>query len=259
MRGMKCVEYALLSILFCLCSCYSLTITQIPPSQYEKLPKVWVVPELVIRMQADIAPNDPMWENVKKLAIEFNKRLYDAFDGQVRIEKIIIVNASQESEYKSGVGTVIWTYYQPFVDRGVVGLGYLGNPARPGHFWTTMYTDEKDLGRWASTMVHEWMHSWIGLGDEYRIGEERNVSCPKDPGIALRDDACVMDRSWLRRELCREKNHNNHTDQGESHGMSCYEYAAKIMREKGVANIKVPPVSIPGPTDPPDPVIEFRK
>lgn len=254
MRGLK---YALVSLLFCLVSCYSLTIT---PISYEKLPKVWVVPELTIRMQAEISPDDPMWENVKKLVIEFNKRLYDAFDGQVRIEKIIIVNASYVSQTQSRTGTVIWTYFKPFVDRNAIGLGFVGNPSTPGYFYTTMYNHERDLGRCASTMVHEWMHSWIGLGDEYKLGENRDgVSCPEDIRIAIRDDACVMDRSWWHRELCREKNHNHKTDQGSEHGMACYEYAAKIMREKGVANITVPPVAVPGPTDPPDPKVEFRK
>jgi hypothetical protein len=58
-------------------------------------------------------------------------------------------------------------------------------------------------------------------------------------------------------ELCRAENHNPDTEHGKERKMSCYEWAAEVIKASGKAVIQIPTERIVGPRNPPEPTIEI--
>jgi hypothetical protein len=223
--------------------------------QFVVVPQRWAAPPLYIRLPEDVAEGDYRIDLVKELCKEFAVRLYDAFDGQIYVRHFVICNPSLLSERESGVVTL----FQPdkvFIQHSETAMG--NPPLRPGRSWVMMPMTMNGIKTAGGTMIHEWLHSYIGLGDEYKRATDREneptTSCPISPTRRVADSACIMFTAD-HRELCRPDNHNPGTDQGKE---SCYAFAARVLAESRLAFIKVPDHRIMGPFDPPTLVIEVR-
>lgn len=216
------------------------------------IPSKWEAPTLYLRLPEEMSANDPRIDIVKEMCKEFTIRLYDAFDGQIYVRKFVICNPSLARETEPGMMT-LFEPNQIFIRHSETWMD--SPPLRPGYSWIVI-TD--DIKRSAGTLIHEWLHSYIGLGDEYKRATDREnaqtTSCPIDPKQRLDDSACIM-LTANHRELCRSSNHNPDTDQGKE---PCYEFAARVLAESRLAFIKVPKHRIVGPFDAPTPIIEVR-
>lgn len=233
------------------------------PNSYEqkvgKLPDKWETPALYVRLPAEAKEGDLSIEFAKKLCQEFAIRIYDVFDGQVYVPEFIIINPSLAKENASGMCNLF-----NFGDIFRKNEAYVGSPPlKPGYFYCQIPTGfgKDEISHRAGTMLHEWLHAHIGLGDEYKHkgdpGSDMNTSCPLNPNSErnLDDNCCIMYLSRSRRELCRPGNHNPDTDQGKE---SCYSYAARVLLENKLALITVPNKTVKGPTNPPTPRITLR-
>ncbi len=216
------------------------------------LPTVWVIPEMKVRTTFEMKEGDLRALDVIKLCKEFNIALYDAFDGQVRVEKFSIYSKNKISEISAGVANImehtVWTDDFKCWPHGFPW----GRPDYPQRFYTALHGWDR-----AGVFVHEFMHSWIGAFDEYERGDGTRSSCPKELAARTSYDACVMDLAF-HSELCRPDNHNPDTEHGEQREMSCYEWAVKVIKEAGKATIQIPVKHMVGPRDPPEPTIEIH-
>lgn len=251
---------ALLILLFGLAGCTPdlRPLSPVPTvEELMQLPRQWEVPTLYVRLPEEMSANDYRIELAKKLCQEFAIRLYDAFDGQAYVHRFVICNPSLVPERQAGMmnlfenGTIILYHNET----------YAGDPPfHPGYSYIEMPHSADYIPHRAGTMLHEWLHAYVGLGDEYKHrnepGNQPTTSCPLHPqsSKAIDEHACVMNDS-SRRELCRPSNHNPDTDQGKT---DCYTYAAIMLAKARIALIIVPDHRIEGPTNPPTPVIEVR-
>lgn len=229
------------------------------PIDISKLPRQWEIPTLYVRLPYDMSEYDYNYQLAKTVCSEFAKRLYDAFDGQVYVHKVVLCNPSQVPEKQSGVinlyqnEKIVLYHTETFMGSDP--------PDRPGYCYVEMPTSLLNVDRAASAMIHEWLHAFIGLGDEYKkprgTGNVRTTDCPSDPftpdGIAT--NACIMDHDETRHELCLRKDHNPDTDQGKE---PCYEFAARVLREHLIASITVPTQTMRGPFNPPTVIIDAK-
>ena len=222
-----------------------------------KLPRKWEAPKLYVRLPADVPEGHRFIEMAVALCKEFTVRLYDAFDGQVYISEFVIVNPSLMKEREEGMCNL-------FEEGSLLyrNESYVGNPPlHPGRFYCTIPFRENYVKWCAGTMLHEWLHTFIGLGDEYKregeLGNDMTTSCPLNPNSEknLDENACVMYLSRSRRELCRPENHNSKTDQGKE---SCWSKASRVLFENRLALILAPAKPVKGPLDPPTPKITIR-
>lgn len=221
------------------------------------MPRKWEAPVLYVRLPEAAKEGDKSIEMAKALCKEFAIRLYDAFDGQVYISEFVIVNPSVLGEREEGMCNLFRTGSLLYHNEA-----YVGNPPlHPGRFYCTIPEGDNYVQWCAGTMLHEWLHTFIGLGDEYKHagdpGSDMNTSCPLDPLSEknLDENACVMYLSRTRRELCRPENHNPNTDEGKE---SCYAKAARVLFENRLAFIRVPTKTIKGPLDAPAPKITIK-
>ncbi len=228
------------------------------PTEVSKLPRRWEIPTLYVRLPYDMSEYDYNFELAKAVCKEFTKRLYDAFDGQVYVHKIVLCNPSLVPEKQAGVINLYKNEIILYRTQTFMGSD---PPDRPGYCYVEMPTSLLNVDRAASAMIHEWLHAFIGLGDEYKkagvAGNVRTTDCPFHPftpeGIST--NACIMDHDETRNELCLRKDHNPDTDQGKE---ACYEFAARVLRGHLIASITVPIQTIRGPFDPPTVVIELK-
>lgn len=223
-----------------------------------RLPHKWEVQTIYIRLPYEMGPYDPNIEIVKVICREFAIRLYDAFDGQAFAPEFVICNPSVILERKPGV----INFFEKCRNTDLITETFMGNPPdRPGRSYVEMPSSLLGVDAAAGAMLHEFLHSYVGLGDEYKHssdeGNRRTTDCPKLPysSTGISSNACVMDHDETRRELCLQKDHNPDTDQGKE---SCYEYVARVLFEHRLAFILVPKETIHGPTDAPTPIIEVR-
>lgn len=221
--------------------------------EFQKLPRKWEAPTLYLRLPNEVKDGDKSIEYAVALCKEFAIRIYDATDGQVYVPRFVICNPSVVHERDEGMCNL-------FVNKGVTiykNEAYVShNPIQhPGRFYCQIPLDAGEINACAGIMLHEWLHTFVGLGDEYKhaqeLGNIPTTSCP----LAESKESCVMTESRVRRELCRPENHNPDTDQGKE---SCYAKLSRLMFENRLAYISIPTKTIAGPFDPPTPKIEIR-
>lgn len=216
--------------------------------QIKNLPSRWEAPTLCVRLPEDVKEGDYSIEIAMALCQELAIRVYDAFDGQVYIPKFVIYNPSLARERDPGMCNLF-----KFGDIVHHSESYVRNPPlEPGRFYCLMPSSNNGIGYYAGTLLHEWLHTFIGLGDEYKlkgeVGNKIDTRCPLD----LDDSgSCVMYLSQYNRQLCLPANHNPNTDQGKE---SCYSYAARVLFANRLAFIRVPKKHITH-LDPPKPEI----
>lgn len=221
------------------------------------MPRKWEAPVLYVRLPEEVREGAFDIDMAKELCKELAIRLYDAFDGQVYIAEFVIVNPSLRGEREEGTCTLFKTGSILYHNESYVG----DPPMHPGRFYCTIPAGANYVAWCAGTMLHEWLHTFIGLGDEYKHagdpGSDMNTSCPLNPNSEknLEENSCVMYLSRSRRELCRPQNHNPDTDQGKE---ACYTKAARVLFENQLAFIRVPTKVMKGPLDAPTPKITVR-
>ena len=220
------------------------------------MPRQWAAPTLYVRLPDDVKLGDPAVELAKQLVTQFAIRIYDAFDGQVYIPEFVICNPSVARERETGMCNLFQSGSVLYRNEA-----FSGSPLKPGFFYCVFPVDSGYVGFSAGTMLHEWLHAFIGLGDEYKLpgelGNNMTTSCPLNPTSIenLDGNACVMYLSRTRRELCRPQNHNPKTDQGKE---DCYTTAVRVLFENRLAFIRVPDRRIEGPFNPPTPKITIK-
>lgn len=234
-----------------------ITIPEPSTTYVSRLPRQWEITTLYIRLPRDVNAYDMDIELAKTLCREFAIRVYDAFDGQAYLTKIVICNPSIINEKQAGVINL----YQNGTIEVYRTETYMGSspPDRPGYSYVPMPTSLLGIASSASSMMHEWLHAFIGLGDEYRgphdLGGLRTMDCPENIDDRIATNACIMDNHVISRELCRKKFHNSKTDQGSE---ACYDQVVRVLAEHMIANLSVPSKTIPGPLNPPEIIIEVR-
>lgn len=220
------------------------------------LPAVWIIPEVKIRLQWDPSPGDPLLVRVGEICRAMNRKLYDALDGQARIESFGVYRPDAIGEKDPGVGNLYRPGTQCPTCRDHASTA--GRPGAPLWFHASLHDTDATLDVRANVMLHEFLHAWTGLEDEYRKSDGSPARCPRTVAGELRWDACIMSDGFHRSELCRAENHDRSNEQDETRGMSCYAWVQKAAREGGVALIKVPGDHLAGPDDPPEADVDFR-
>jgi hypothetical protein len=187
---------------------------------------------------------------ITKMLKDFNVLLYDAFDGQIRINKFKIYGNTKIGATHPGVANL---YPAPDKDKGYYPHGFAtGLPHKPRETYSPAFYDGS-----ARILIHEFLHSWLGLYDEYQDGKGEEARCPELLQQHLDSDACLMNNHWHKTELCRKEDHNPYTEQGERRKMPCYEWAAEVIKKFLYVELVVPEEQIEGPTDPPEPKFEI--
>lgn len=217
-----------------------------------KLPRQWEAPTLYLRLPDDVKANDRSVEYAVALCKEFAIRLYDATDGQVYVSRFVILNPSAANERDEGMCNLFTKYSKIYKNEAYVSSDPINHP---GRFYCQIPSSPSEINECAGVMLHEWLHTFIGLGDEYKhageVGNTVTTGCPsKEPS-----ESCVMTESRVRRELCRPSNHNPDTDQGKE---SCYAKLCRVLLDNNLAYIAIPKKFIVGPFDPPTPRIEIK-
>ena len=218
----------------------------------KRLPEVWVVTDVPVRLWRKLEPDDDRPPRVVELLTKLNKRIYDATDGQVRVAKFTVYDTPQRGPGNLGQGEL------HDAEEELKGHASLGSPKLPGVWHFSLHEGDDDLSQRAATAVHEWLHAYVGLWDEYKREDGSATSCPKLWVERQLSEACTMYAN-NRSELCKKGNHNSKTRQGENAHMSCYEWLAKIVQQDGKGQIVIPDEHYTGPSNPPDPVVNFVK
>lgn len=220
----------------------------------DKLPEVWVVEDVPIRFWRKLEPDDDRLDRVAELLVAMNRRVYDATDGQVRIAKFTVYDTPQRGPGNLGQGEL----HDP--GEHLRAHAAIGSPKLPGVWHFSLHEGGKlGLFKQAAEASHEWFHAYVGLIDEYRLEEEgTSAACSKKWLDRQTSGACTMFINEYS-ELCRKETHNPKTRQGQTRGMSCYEWLAKTVKDDGKGQIIIPTKCYTGPSNPPDPIVNFVK
>jgi hypothetical protein len=215
--------------------------------------RVWES-DLNFKMDWAASTADTKLLKVERLLRAFNNRLSDATDGQWLVGRFFIQDANSTLEEE---GNSVGHIHEVRAHRSPNHGHADGRPNNPEHFHLAMAnrldnTDES-ARTFAGTMLMEFLHSWTGARDEYEVtsGGGR-TRCPLNASPDY-PNACVM---WKTNdasvnELCRPENHNPNTEQGNSRGMDCYSWIAKVMRDAGHCGFIVPCNYVAGPASAP--------
>lgn len=217
-----------------------------------RLPEVWVLEDVPVRFWRKLEPGDDRPDRVVALLQALNRRIYDATDGQVRVAKFTVYDTPQRGPGNLGQGEL------HDAQEELKGHASIGSPKLPGVWHFSLHEGDEDLAQRASVAVHEWLHAYAGLLDEYKREDGSTASCPKTWVERQLSEACTMYAN-NRSELCKKGNHDSKTRQGDQRGMSCYEWLATTMKADGKGLIQVPDEHYSGPSNPPDPVVNFVK
>lgn len=239
-------------------------------SDPQRMPERWVVPSVIVALDWAVAEDDPKLVEIKKCLTLMNRRLYDATDGQVRIGAFYVLDATRAAEVpSSGVLTIHLDWeaalkalgYQ--FNRDVPGLSVkLGDPSSPSQIHVGYkYLANFGVEYYSGLLLHEWLHAFVGLGDEYEDSTRtRQVECLTDAMARADADACVMYGDAYT-ELCRADGHNADTQHHAVKGIDCYAELVRSVNANAsgrTGELKVPPTILHGPTDPPAATIDVR-
>jgi hypothetical protein len=235
---------------------FHLFISNMACAQYPNLVRT----ELRVRLDWSASPNDPRTQRVVSLLHQFNNRLYDATDGQWRIRKFHIYDVRGPISSDADGVPLIHEVWETAHDRdkhrftedvsrnNIFALNLFKNPAK----FHIALSDNP------GTVLHEFLHSWTGVLDEYEyptLAGKLDSRCPDTSAPA--NNACVM-YSSDRRELCRPANHSKLTEQQTVRDTDCYSWIAKVFKFHGKGNLIISDLEIPGPSTAPRAEIEYH-
>lgn len=212
----------------------------------------WVIPELKIKLDWDASLTGSKLERATDLCEAFNVRLFDATDGQCRVSKFSIYDAGQSLDATDkGVGHIYESDESQHGHRN-------GRPDNPEHFHVRLPSSDSEMRQQAGTMFMEWCHSYTGCLDEYETSDNESAQCPESASVRSSSEACIMYDTGSYRKLCRPGIHNAETEQGETRGMSCYEWIKKVMEDADKGYWQIPDSRIDGTEDPISPQFEYN-
>lgn len=220
------------------------SISSLPPT---RLPERWAS-DLKIKLDWTTSAGDARLQRIENCLAAFNNRLYDCTDGQWRVGRFLIHDATSELDPEGqGVGH----FHEHFPHPREHGHAS-GRPNSPEHFHLGLdRLDNVGPASYGGAMLHEFLHSWTGVKDEYEVSAGGAATmCPPNMALANESHGCVMWQPWSPTfsELCRPLTHNPNTEQGNDRGMDCYSWLKKVMDEAGIPGFQVPAIHIPGPT-----------
>jgi len=256
----------------------------------DRLETVLVVPELKIQYplhlhsstpesNASMPPN-PVSHEIIKACRGFNERVWDAFDGQVRLDGFNVRDLTawancwgSDSDFNpivadcrlvSGTSDI-----KPFEAPSTVHDPWPGRPDKPEPFdvvWGYELGDFSEMTHLEMTVSNNpswrlfeaWCTAYTGVAPEYGGYAVGSVTADSSACVDLKNgfddgDCCAMS-SPGNSEFCRAGNHDHDTLQELFRGMACYEWIDKVLK---IWEFKVPPVDIKGPIDPPQPWFIF--
>lgn len=231
---------------------------------FERFPEVHAF-EVPVLFERDLALDDPLIVDLARLGRRMNDLLYDATDGQVRIDRFVAVDDDglfrndAPFDGERGVWHLSDAYlpgreYEP--EHTYAWGDYLpgptpwpGRPYLPADF----YSYAEDPGG-ALRSLRNFLSGHVGLGHENVFRDEDGhvhaATCPSSKARRRSEDACLM--SVERTEFCRPGFHDAENGQEDINGMSCYEWLADRLGPNTPwndedAEMQVPGYSIPGP------------
>lgn len=240
-----------------------------------KLREVWVIDELRVLLDWDASEKEVA--TIRQTLVEFNRRLYDASDGQIRIRSFALERMGKHPDhhydgnfriyrdFKGGDHGDVSDGSQAFVDQ-VRPFAYLGSPDKPGdsHLsFEKMRSEGPSL--YSRALVHEFHHAFFGLNDEY--GEMKDdkghmffgTFCARSESLRRSWNSCIMGTYQpLHRELCKPDTHARDESNPKLHALDCYTRVQQALKHSFNKDLVIPQTPIEGPHDPPEPAFKYR-
>lgn len=217
---------------------------------------VWVIGEL--QVTTVFALNDAWEKKIRKVLLDFHRRLVDVTDGQIRIERFALYSPPWPKDLDPHAGGSLhfharWedaddeladTHKHP--KRALACAHSLGRPKRPAHMHVPVTKDGKDVTDiLGNTLTHEFGHAYLGLDDEYL--SDATIGCPD----SRKTPVCMMNGAADGyREVCRSSNHdkNGDTEQTATNHADCWTSMGKLLKKDvGLDLIKSDPIRGPKP------------
>jgi len=216
---------------------------------------IWLIPDIPVVVPFALSPG------AKKLLgaalVDFNSRLVDATDGQVRIAQLSVYEPPLPPGIDSKTPGAIHVHLAKPGKAPVCGRD-LGRPAKPGRM--ALPFDNSGSGkavRLGSALLHEFGHAYLGLDDEY-LDNGKAVGCPDggdEEESADADAACFLNAPAAKgREACRAGDHdeNGDTAQTKLHSAACWTAMTAVLRaDVGLSLLQGQPLTGPPPQSPP--------
>jgi hypothetical protein len=240
-----------------------------------KLAEVWVIQEQ--RVLLDWEPQEKERQVIEDTLTEFNRRLYDATDGQVRVRAFRFSPMAKHPEdhydgafriyrdFRNGDHGDTSDGSHVFVEQ-VRPFAYLGTPDRPGdaHLsFDKMQAEGPSL--YSRALVHEFHHAAFGLNDEYGElkDDQGNRSfgsfCARSEALRRAWNSCIMGTYQpLHRELCTPSTHTVDAANGKLHRLDCYTRVQQALKKAFGTSIVIPETPVEGPHDPPAPSYRWK-
>ena len=224
----------------------------------------WVIPEM--QVFTVFALDDAWAKMLRDALIDFNRRLYDATDGRVRIASFVLIDPPFSVDRANAPGTIHvhaeWINADKELadvhehPRSALACAHgEGRPTRPGHVHVAVQKEGKQLvDRLGLILVHEFAHAFLGLKDEYLSQGGAGIPACPDEGAPH----CVMNAADPdNREFCRPDNHdrNRDTEQSKKVGTDCWSATVAVLHSDLGISADIPSVLRPGPSDPPEPKV----
>ncbi len=216
---------------------------------------VWVIPEIPVVVAYALRPKAKKY--LEAALLDFNARLVDATDGQVRIEKLTVYEPPLPPSIDDEIPGAIYVRAPPAGKRRICAHS-MGRPARPGRIPVEMgKKGGRKPQRLGAVLMHEFGHAYFGLEDEYRPGGA--VGCPDRGADAADSEACFMNApDSAGREACRPAGHdpNGETAQTKSRRPSCWTTMTSVLRaDVGLTLLRGR--ALPGPEPLTEPAVVF--
>lgn len=231
-----------------------------------KLAEVWVIEDQPVLLDWEATEEDRRL--IEDVLTEFNRRLYDASDGQIRVKRFTMSRMGKHpgdhydgafrlfKEFKAGDHGDTSDGSGAFVDQ-LRPFAYLGTPDKRGDVhlaFERMKVEGPAL--YSRALVHEFHHAAFGLNDEY--GEMKDKSfgtyCAKSEAQRRAWNSCIMGTYQpLHRELCKSDTHTVDPSNPKLNRLDCYTRVQQALKKSLGKSLVVPPTPVEGPHDAPPP------
>lgn len=239
-----------------------------------KLKEVWVLEEKVVLLDWNLTTDE--MQTLKDLLIEFNARLYDATDGQIRIKRFIFKWMYKHPNSHFDPVIRIYKNYQNGDHGDRSGSQTLINQLRPYSWWGSPNNQcdvhfpfevvrKSGFDYSSRVLVHEFFHAAFGLLDEY--GEIQNnkgnsifsTLCAKTEVLRHAWNVCIMGSCEpFYREMCKPDTHTKDKSNSQIHNLDCYSLVQQQIKKAFGKKLVIPETPIEGPMNPPTPTFQWN-
>ena len=207
----------------------------------------YTISNVDVYLEWDATEGDHEVQDVRYILDRMAELLYGAIDGQIRIAQFTLYDSITRPAAEAP-GT--FHFHDPWPHGGAVGLASLGTPANPGkiHLGRSLIDSHGGLDpheHYAYTALMEFSHAYFSARDEYdsKCPDNAFVACPLEHNIgSISRSNADMNRfcgpaNW---GLDAHFSGSPLNGQEAAHGMSCYEWIAKIVKTDTGKTIKIP-------------------